>query len=373
MNFTDNNYNGEKQIRDALKAKQKFTEDTSSETFRKKCEQRLFTQKSLPWTEIKKRAATNTKWQWHHPRALDDLKDEMIRKSYWCEEGTYVDKEPPKPVTTVRYRAVHRDEQGVVTLKLTPDYGDVVYFDYGASVTKASSRVTDFNSFKTDQLVVSFLCENSKGEHETGEPVTWTNKITIQSRVFDSGSDKMLELKASPNAPIRYTTDGSNPKTNGVPYEAPFPIPPKTLCVLAVAEKDGIISEDHRKDIKWDKKEELQLDLTKPVLWKRQQNLSNTKATYEFLDRLKKHNAKVLAYQVVVEGDHWLELTFDEKIPLSSEQLAVMIEQLRAFVSDGEVTLKAKKVDFPSGQSLQDWIAETKDQLKASEIEQSEK
>ena len=57
MQFKDNNYNGEKQIRDTLKAKQKFTEDITSETFRKKCEQRLLTQKVMPWSEVKKRAA----------------------------------------------------------------------------------------------------------------------------------------------------------------------------------------------------------------------------------------------------------------------------------------------------------------------------
>jgi hypothetical protein len=48
MQFTDNHYDGEKQIRETLKAKQKFTEDVESETFRKKCEQRLFTQKAMP-------------------------------------------------------------------------------------------------------------------------------------------------------------------------------------------------------------------------------------------------------------------------------------------------------------------------------------
>ena len=39
MQFKDNNYNGEKQIRDTLKTKQKFTEDIASDTFRRKCEQ----------------------------------------------------------------------------------------------------------------------------------------------------------------------------------------------------------------------------------------------------------------------------------------------------------------------------------------------
>ena len=52
MEFKGNEYNGEKQIRDALAAKQKFTTEVDGETFRKKIEQRLFTRQQMPWTEV---------------------------------------------------------------------------------------------------------------------------------------------------------------------------------------------------------------------------------------------------------------------------------------------------------------------------------
>jgi hypothetical protein len=89
MNFTDNNYNGEKQIREALKGKQKFTEDVTGDTFRKKCEARLFTQPTMLWSEVKKRAATTTIWQWHRADALDLLKDDLVHKDQWRESGGY--------------------------------------------------------------------------------------------------------------------------------------------------------------------------------------------------------------------------------------------------------------------------------------------
>jgi Protein of unknown function (DUF499) len=98
MNFTDNCYNGEKQIRETLKEKQKFTDDISSDTFRNKCEQRLFTQKVMPWTEIKRRAAMNIRWQWHRMDALDRLKEDLVRKDQWREDGGYIEKPPfPQP------------------------------------------------------------------------------------------------------------------------------------------------------------------------------------------------------------------------------------------------------------------------------------
>lgn len=94
MNFKDNEYRGEQQIRETLKSKQKFTEDVASDTFRRKCEARLLTQKEMPWSEVKKRAAMNTSWQWYLPGALDHLKENMVDRDQWRENGGYIDKGP---------------------------------------------------------------------------------------------------------------------------------------------------------------------------------------------------------------------------------------------------------------------------------------
>lgn len=105
MEFTGNDYNGEKQIKDVLLQRQKFTVDVADDTFRKKCEDRLFTQKEMRWNDIKDRAAVNPAWQWHLPRALDDLKDEMLKKGIWREQGGYIAKPPfPKEKQTFWFR-----------------------------------------------------------------------------------------------------------------------------------------------------------------------------------------------------------------------------------------------------------------------------
>jgi len=244
MQFTDNHYNGEKQIRDTLRAKQKFTEDIASDTFQKKCEQRLFTQKVMPWSEIKKRAAMNTIWQWHRMDALDTLKETLVHKDQWRENGSYVEKPPfPKPQTDVRFQELTRnDDTGAITLRLTPVYGDTMYYEVGTQATSASAKVQDPKHFETNELEVSFLCVDTKGEHETGAPVTWRNRLTIKSRTFQSGHDKMVELRVAPAAPLRYTSDGSDPKIAGASYHDPFVVPQGTHVVLAVAEKNGLVS-----------------------------------------------------------------------------------------------------------------------------------
>ena len=96
MKFEGNKYSGEGQVVDVLVEKQKFTDDVSGDIFRKKCEQRLFTSQSLPWGEIKKRAAMYAKWQWHRPDALDALKTDCVHRDVWREEGGFVDRAPSR-------------------------------------------------------------------------------------------------------------------------------------------------------------------------------------------------------------------------------------------------------------------------------------
>jgi hypothetical protein len=373
MNFKNNEYHGEQQIRETLKSKQKFTEDITGNIFRRKCEDRLFTQKIMPWSEIKKRTATNIKWQWHRMDALDNLKNDLVSKDQWRENGGYVEKPPfPKPQTEVRVQETSRDDNtGVMTLKLTPVNGDIIYYDVGgAKATTASSRVPDPKKFETRELIVSFLCVNSKDEHETGESLTWRNRITIKSRIFQSSDGKMVELQATPAVPIRYTTDGSDPKIHGGAYHDPLVVPPGAQIVLAVAEKDGIISDIHRLSIDWAKTESFKVDLEHPVTWRRFHSLQTTQESYAFLDKLKKYRIILPGPRVTVVGHRWVELSVDKEIDLTPEKVEEALTCLRGLLSEGQVSIEVEALKFLTGQSLLDWVKEMKTQINPREVEQ---
>jgi hypothetical protein len=372
MQFTDNNYNGEGQVRDTLEKKQKFTTDVSSPVFRQKCEQRLFTQQQMLWGEVKNRAARDIRWQWHHPDALDLLKADLLAKDQWREEGGYIDKGPfPQPSTDVRWQELQRDDDtGRVVLRLTAVHGDTLYYEIGGPATPGSLRVEDSRSFETADLEVSFLCTDSTKVHETGAPVTWKNRITIKSRAFEGPLGKMVELQAAPPAPIRYTTDGSSPRVSGGTYDSPFSVPAGTKFVLAVAEKNGIASDEHRLLINWNREQGFKVDPAKPVVWKRGYRPATTRESYELLERMKKFHAEVLGPRATVQGEHWLDLSFDERLALSADRLEAAIEHLRALISDGQVALEVPILRFPSGQDLLDWVADDRTELKPGEVEQ---
>lgn len=373
MQYRDNEYRGEDQIRETLKAKQKFTDDLESDTFRRKCEERLFTQKSLPWAEVRKRAATNIKWQWHHPDALDKLKGDLVFKDFWREQGEYVEKGPfAKPSTSVQVQLVRRDDEtGEVRLKLIPQNGDTLHYELGGDrATTGSSQVTDPKEFRSTDLRFSFLCVDSTGEHQTGDPVTWSNFITLRHRLYRRGNDRMLELRSAPNVPIRYSTDGSDPRISGGAYDGPFVIPIGTLCVLAVAEKEGVVSDPapYRIDIDWSDETGFKLDLTKPARWKALHDLKTTKDTYEFLARARRHGAVLSGVRIEVTAMKWTRFDADERLELSPEQVERALGLFRDLVPDGEVGLETSLLRFERGQQLADWVAEVRRDLQAGEV-----
>ncbi len=373
MTYTDNKYEGEGQVVELLKNKHKFTDDVSSDTFRKKCEARLFTAKSMLWSEVKKRAGQNPEWQWHRSDALDALKGDCIHKDIWREQGNYVEKGPfPQPATQVQIQERSRNEDtGDVELKITPVHGDTIYAEIGGPATTASQKV-DNGVCHTAEMEVSFLAVDSTGQHDPGPPATWHNRVTMKYRLFSGGNrKKMCELHAAPRgAEIRYTTDGSDPKLGGGAYDSPFEVPKGTQVVLGHAEKDGIGSEVLKIAVDWEKDEEVKVDPEKPVSWKRKHDYGLTNETYAFLQRIQDFKARASGVRISITGQHWLELTMHEDMWLTGMQLMESLEAVRKLLPDGQVGLESTALHFERGQDLLDWVNDAKTELKPGEIVQ---
>jgi hypothetical protein len=379
MKFEGNNYKGEDQVLQALRDKEKFTDDVAGDTFRKKIETRLFTQPQMLWSEVKKRAAINPQWQWHRRDALDALKDELVHKEIWREDASgYVDRSPPPPKTSaVQIQERSRDDDtGEVELKLTPVHADTVYAEVGGDATTASKKVEN-GLFRTSDMEVSFLAVDSTGVHPDGPPTTWKNRVTLKYRLFSgSNGDRMLELKAAPNkngqTSICYTTDGSSPHLGGGSYDGPIALRKGTPVVLAYAACDGVESEVETISIDWNRPDDevKPIDREKPAVWKRKHAFHITQESYEFIERLKQHEATASGLKISVAGDRWAELALHENIELSQLELINVIEAIRKLPGSGQLGLEALAVHFKRGQALLDWVNEVKTQLQRGEVVQ---
>jgi len=375
MEFTSNDFKGEDQVRKILKERRKLETEVTGELFQKKCEERLFTRKEMQWREIKERAASNTAWQWHLTSALDDLKTELLRKNIWRENGGYIEKGPfPKAQTTVFVQEIYRDEEtGETTLKLVPRFGDKVHYEINAPATSGSSEVSSFNSFKTKELRLTFLCVDSSGEHETGSPVEWKNTITIQYSFYtNQHGRRMMKMISAPPVDIRYTTDGSSPAENGALYEEDFEVPEGTHFVVAEAlsEKYDVKSEAYQIRIPTGPLPggtgvgvaEVNVIKDQPLTIVKQYSTSDTKQTYEFLANLKKHNIQMAKISTVIDNSgRWIEVNTDGQTWFEPSAFERQIEGLRNIITGEDntrITISLGSLSFPSGQKFLDWVAD---------------
>lgn len=389
MEFKGNNYNGEDQIRKLLLEKQKLTEKTIDDTMRRKCEDRLFTRREMRLSEIKDRAATETAWQWHHPKALDALLSNCVEKDLWRVHGEYVEKGPfaKAPTSVTVSQKADNEETGKVTLRLMPKFGDKIFYEVGAEATTSSLPVEDPNNFETEELKISFLCVDSTGEHPTGEANLWIRDITVKYKIIDTGDGQRLRLKTQPGVKLKYTTDGSDPKENGGVYDGEFIIPENTTFVQAVAEYDGgyfvplsIRIQSVSGKGKGNRLGPLIIDKEKLLTLKHYFKAKDTKESYDNLEALKKYadtvcDVRIVLFKLDDKGNDsgYIELNIDTKIATTPELVEIAIENLKnSFIINGRANIEFEcgSVSFKKGQAFYDFVNEK--QINLSEFKQEE-
>ena len=386
IHFQGNLFDGETLIRNTLEKAHKFTTDVGSETFRKKCQARLFAgQKTSSWNEVKRRAATQTDWNFHHPKALEELKKQMLEQEVWVDEGGAINTQPPPPETSVGIKEIGRDENtGEVTLKISPIYGDDVKYEIGdREPTTASSSVSNapggYKGFKTKDLCLRFKCFDTEGKNNQGASILWKNKIILKHRVYPESDEWKVEFKAIPKGEIRYSTDGSDPKTYGGIYDSPFAVPESTRFVLAVAQSDGIVSEPEKIDTEQYRKKGKLIEIIqpdKPATWNCKKQGLTAKETYEFIEQLEKYQGNAYGVSLVVTAsDESGDVSYDAA-PDSSftgTEIRELLHHLQKTFRDGQgsqVSLDVGKVTLERSQSLKDWFAAMKYQPKPGEVQQ---
>ena len=382
INFEGNHFDGEKLIKDTLERKQKFEKDISSDTFRKKVERRLFRGQTVSsWSEVRRAAAVNTDWQFHEPNALNSLRDEQISHGVWQDEGGTINIAPPKPKTQVLINILSRNPAtGECKLKITAVNGDKVVYEIGDSpISSASLDVAEaqggYNEFVTKDIKITFLATDSSGIHEQGEPAVWNNSLDLKYRPYSAGDDWMVELRSVPRGDIRYTTDGSDPKTHGATYTDAFVVPTDCRFVLAYSEKAGVRSHVEKIDIEQYRQQKVVIDPKKPAKWHCRSLVKalTGKPAFDFIDRLIKYNGKAESVELqVLANDDSAEIAYTsgDKLPVDGQALSNAVKHLQALMTGSQIYLDVQSVKFDSGQQLIDLLSELKRQPALGEVTQ---
>jgi hypothetical protein len=91
----------------------------------------------------------------------------------------------------------------------------------------------------TQALRVNFLVIDPSGQYETGDVITWTNKLVLRNNLAEESGKRTVELVVAPTGKIRYTLGGEEPR-EGALYDKPIEIGDGQVLVRAFAEKLGL-------------------------------------------------------------------------------------------------------------------------------------
>jgi hypothetical protein len=374
--YVANNYEGEQQIRQAMIEAHQFRDSTATDldTFKTQVENRLWPEgdKEMSWNDLKQRAASDPSWIMHHPRALDDLKNEMVRRDQWRDlNNEFVIRGPfPKPPTSVSVQVLSRDpDTGETRLRITPRFADRVRM---AEDGPANPYSTELESMEvtTRDVSLSFLGIDSSGEHEAGNPVTWTNTIEVKYGLFDDGDQRKVELKAIPSGTIKYAVGGASPIASGTTYSEPFAIDDGPVLVLALASQDGVQSDIARFNIP-KKDAKFSVDPARPARWTRQFRQDSTAETFALLEQLARHEASIGGVRLdgLLDGRYW-EFTTDQNSEATVPEIRQVTDMMMNMFPGRSVTMEFEVLSFKRGQDLVDLVADLKTELHPNEVTQ---
>jgi hypothetical protein len=357
--YKSNEFIGEDQIISCLKENYKYTDDVSPDgQFRELAEDMLWLTGSpeMKWSEVKNRAAMNTEWQWHLRSALDSLKSEMVNRGQWKEYNGFVHKGPhAKEKTSIRWVENRDPLTQEVTLNLTPVHGDIIHFESIGNVANDKSPKLDKRNLKTNDMEVSFLVVDSKGEHETGDPVIWKNQIVIKNRIIENGSNRKCELKAYPaGTEIKYTADNTDPATSGIEYQEPFDLHEACKVVQAIgingrhkSTSPEIFQIPVRGKI-------FEIDPIIAAKWRHRLTASTTAEVYDLLDDLQSCNAKVSEIQITAMkgGSDCAELIITGPTSRDIDEMKGTVKFLQDLIPQGEISIIIGTCEFDLGSEL---------------------
>jgi Fn3 domain-containing protein len=195
------------------------------------------------WSDVADRYTEQAGMPWLPPKGLDMLKSIACNRGLWEDLGNgYVTKKPQKKKTSVQIIPESEpDDDGNVRLRISAQNAGPaprIYYAEDGPVSDSSPQLTDQN-LATRALRVHFLVMDPSEQYETGDVVTWSNKLVLRNRLTEKDGKRTVELLVVPAGEIRYTLDGSEPR-EGIQYDRPVDIGDGEVLLRAFAEVSGL-------------------------------------------------------------------------------------------------------------------------------------
>lgn len=327
------------------------------------------------WSDAVDRYAEQAGMPWLQPKGLEALKSLACNRGLWEDLGNgYLTKKPKKKRTSAQVTTEGApDDNGSVRLRVSPlNAGPAPSIQYSEDglVSESSPRLQD-NQLFTSALRVNFLVCDVSGQYDTGDPVTWSNKLVLRGKLQEKEGKRSVELFVVPRGEICYTLDGSAPR-EGSPYTGPILISDEDVLLRTFASADGLEThEDFNFPAKG--KKGIQIDDVKPAKLNSRsgRKLDSRSKTFAGLKHAAERSATFEGVNLTVgQGNQMIAVTVGD-IETDAEFIeALLLKVLEKFKPDTPVTMTFRKSTFASGHDLKDFAAKLGIELVVGEVDQ---
>jgi hypothetical protein len=373
-------FNGEEQIEKTLTSnplKLYLDAEKEFDAIRDKAQDLLWpeNQDEARWSDVADRYSEQPGMPWLPPKGLDTLKAIACNRGLWEDLGNgYVTKKPKKKRTSAQVIAEPElGDEGKVRLRINPQNAGPaprIYYAEDAPVSESSQQLKD-NPYTTAALRVNFLVCDVSGQYETGDPVTWSNRLVMRNFLSEEDGKRRVDLVVAPRGAIRYTLDGSEPR-EGTAYAGPIAIGDGDVLLRAFAEAGGLEAKaDFRFPAKG--KKGVQIDEVKPgrLVSRTGRKLDSRGKTFEGLKQAEDKSATFEGIVLTVgQGNQMIAVTVGEIEVDAAFIEALLIKVLEKFTPDTPVTMTFRKAHFASGHDLKDFAGKVGIDLQQGDVEQ---
>ena len=327
------------------------------------------------WSDVADRYTEQAGMPWLPPKGLDTLKSIACNRALWEDLGNgYVTRKPKKKRTSVQVIAESEpDDEGKVRLRVNPQNAGPaprIHFAEDAPVTEKKPQLKD-QFLTTKALRVNFLVVDPSGQFETGDAVTWSNKLVLRTNIKETGGKRAVEFLVAPAAQIRYTLGGEEPREGAV-YDKPVEIGDGEVLVRVFSEANGLETKaEFRYPAKG--KKGVQVDPVKParLVSRTGRKLDSRSKTFEGLKQAADKSATFENVTVNVGNATQVATFFVGEIPVNAAFLEAILKiTLEKFAPDTPVTMTFRKAHFNSGHDLKDFAEKLGIEINPGDVEQ---
>ena len=327
------------------------------------------------WSDVADRYTEQAGMPWLPPKGLDTLKSIACNRGLWEDLGNgYVSKKPKKKRTSVQVIAESDpDDEGKVRLRINAQNAGPaprIHYTEDAPVGEKSAQLKD-QFLTTRALRVHFLVVDPSGQYETGDVVTWSNKLVLRNKLEEKGGKRTVELLVAPAGTIRYTLGGEEPR-EGALYDKPIEIGDGEVLVRVFSNASGLEAKaEFRYPAKG--KKGVQVDEVKAgrLISRTGRKLDSRAKTFEGLKQAAEKSVTFENVTVNVGTGTQVASFFVGEVPVNAAFIeAILKTTLEKFAPDTPVTMTFRKAHFNSGHDLKDFAERLGLDLSPGDIEQ---